>query len=295
MLEGLKRIKRKGLERIKRKGLERVEYPEVQRGNFGFCDLCIKTATKGKYEITVYVDRASIKAGKMDAINDALRKMQGAIKLVSGKRPVIHLVIVVEEEEFLSDLDKRPRALKPILNSRIKKYVHYGEKIEGENYFSNKDYDDFASLAKLQKRSDLIGIACFFVHKKLTDPLAVWGHSSKDSQSMIVSTIYPPEEIKFTAVHEFGHIMGLAGNHGGMFTNEGEARGGHCTVPKCTMRDVVGTTMKDGILNINNSKEGLTRSISWKNLKEDSGFRLVRNKFRLVRKKVFRLVRKKKK
>jgi len=234
--------------------------PTVQRGNFGFCDLCIKTATKGKYEITVYVDRASIKAGKMDAINDALQKMQGAIKLVGGKQPVIHSVIVVESEDFLGD-----------------KY---------------SDKEALINLANLKSRK---GITCFFVNRKLTTSQAKWGSATQATQKMIIRTTYPPEEIKFTAVHEFGHMMGLAGNHRGMFTNEGEARGGHCTVPKCTMRDVVGTTMKDGILNINNSKEGLTRSISWKNLKEDSGFRLVRNKFRLVRKKVFRLVRKKKK
>ena len=272
MLEGLKRIKRKGLERIKRKGLERVEYPEVQRGNFGFCDLCIKTATKGKYEITVYVDRASIKAGKMDAINDALRKMQGAIKLVSGTPLVIHSAIVVESEDFLGDIDKRPTRKEQVSNSLIKLKKPYGEKREGKNYFSGAvAYEDIGALHKLRQRNDHVGITCFFVHKELTDEKSVWGHSSTIGQRMIVSTIYPPEKIKFTAVHEFGHMMGLAGNHGGMFTNEGEARGGHCTVPNCTMRDVVGTTMNDGILNINNSKEGLTLSISWKNLKEDSG------------------------
>ena len=275
------------LRRIKRKGLKRVEYPDVRRGNFGFCDLCIETGDEGKYEITVYVDRASIKAGKRGAINDALQKMQGAIKLVGGKQPAIHSVIVVESEDFLGDIDRRPGRFDRHLNSRIKKHVHYGEKIEGENYFSNKDYNDVASLAKLQKRSDLIGIACFFVHEKLTDSLAVWGHASKSGQRMIVSTIYSSEEIKFTAVHEFGHLMGLAANHKGEFTNEGEARGGHCTVPECTMRDVVGNVMNDGILNINYSKEVPIKLI-WENLEQR--FRLVRKK---EKKKGFRWVRKK--
>lgn len=273
-----------------------MKYPEVQPGNFGFCDLCIKTATKGKYEITVYVDRDSIKAGKMDAINDALQKMQGVIKLVSGKQPVIHSVIVVESEDFLEDVDKRPqRQVATTKVGRImglKKTESYGEKIEGKNYFSNNSYTDFSALKLLSKRGDSRGITCFFVNRKLSYTPSVWGHASRAGQQIIITTIKPPEEMKVTGVHEFGHLMGLAENHSGMFTNEGEARGGHCTVPNCTMRDVVGTTMNDGILNINNSKAGSTRSISWKNLKEDSGFRWVRKKFRLVREKGFRLRRK---
>lgn len=225
-----------------------MKEPKVQPGNFGFCDLCIKTATKGKYEITVYVDRASIKAGKRDAINDALQKMQGAIKLVGGKQPVIHSVIVVESEDFLGD-----------------------------------KYSDMVAQIKLTNLKSRKGITCFFVNRELTTSQAVWGSASPSTQNMIVSTIYLPEEIKFTAVHEFGHMMGLAGNHRGMFTNEGEARGGHCTVPKCTMSDVVGTTMNDGILNINNSKEGLTH-LSWENLEQRFHLKRKEKKFRLVRK-----------
>ena len=233
-------------------GSKRVEYPEVQPGNFGFCDLCIETGDEGKYEITVYVDRASIKAGKRGAINDALQKMQGAIKLVGGKQPVIHSVIVVESEDFLGD-----------------------------------KYSDNEALIKLTNLKSRKGITCFFVNRELTTSQARWGSASPYNQKMIVSTTYLPEEIKFTAVHEFGHMMGLAANHKGKFTNEGEARGGHCTVPECTMRDVVGNVMNDGILNINYSKEVPIKLI-WENLEQR--FRLVRKK---EKKKGFRWVRKK--